>query len=64
MRRYNFIRPLWILGIAYLTNIIVTTICGMLGSSVETAGNIGFISMIIAALITFNVLNKRKKKFK
>ncbi len=64
MRRYNFIRPLWILAIAYLTNIFVTNICRVLGSSEETAGNIGFLSMVIAAIITFSILNKKRKKFK
>jgi len=63
MRKYNFIRPLWIIAIAYLTNTLVTNICLVLGSTREAASNIGFLSMIIAAVITFIILNKRRRKF-
>jgi ABC-type cobalamin transport system permease subunit len=64
MRNYNFIRPLWIIAIAYLTRILVTNICLVLGSSKVAADNIGFLAMVIAAIVTFTMLNKKRRKFK
>jgi hypothetical protein len=64
VRKYNFIRPLWIIVIAYLVKLFVTNICLVLGSTEETAGNIGFLAMVIAAFITFSMLNKKRRKYK
>lgn len=62
MRNYNFIKPLWIIVIAFLVNIFVTNLLKLIGATPDTADSIGFIAMIIAALFTFNKLNKRKRK--
>jgi hypothetical protein len=62
MRNFNFIRPLWVVAIALLVNLFVTNLLRLLGSTPESADTVGFLSMIIAAFVTFNVLNKRRKK--
>ncbi|MDF2670887.1 hypothetical protein QFZ80_005847 [Paenibacillus sp. V4I7] len=62
MRRYNFIRPLLIIAVAYLVNNIVANVCLMLGATKEAASNIGFAVMLIAVIITFIRLNKNKRK--
>ena len=64
MRNYNLLRPLWLIAIALLTRLLVTSVCLLLGTSSETASNIGFIAMIIAAILTFRALNKRRRKHK
>lgn len=59
--RFNFMRPFMLIIIALLTNMLVTNLCVLLGLSRDSAGNIGMIGMIIAALIVFNRFNKRRK---
>lgn len=53
VRKYNFIRPIFLIVVAFLVNSIVTNICILMGAEMETAGNIGFIAMIIAAIVMF-----------
>ncbi|GGF98240.1 hypothetical protein [Paenibacillus abyssi] len=62
MRKYNFIRPLLILAVAFLVNSLITTICLAMGASQETASNIAFVAMMIAVVITFIRLNKSRLK--
>ncbi|WP_373228796.1 hypothetical protein [Cohnella sp.] len=62
MRKFNFARPLLILAVAFLVKSLTTTVCLLLGASQETAGNIAFVAMMIAALLTFMKLNKSRKK--
>jgi hypothetical protein len=64
VRRFNFIRPLWIIAIAYLANTLVTNVSLLLGSSKDAATNLGTLAMIIAAIITFIQLNKRRENNK
>lgn len=61
MRKFNFTRPLLIIAVAFLTRSLTTTVCLLLGASEEAAGNIAFIAMMIAALLTFMKLNRIKK---
>ncbi|WP_028612316.1 hypothetical protein [Paenibacillus harenae] len=62
MRKYNFIRPLLLIVMALLVRSIVTNLCIVLGMAPEPAGNIGFIAMIITALVFYtNIVRKRRK---
>lgn len=60
LQRYNFIRPVLIILVAYLAHNLTKTICLMLGATEELAGNIAFPVMMIAAIATFVRLNRRK----
>ena len=62
MRRYNFMRPLLILAVAFASRSIAMTICLVLGASEEAAGNIAFVVMLIAVILTFIKLNKSRRK--
>jgi ABC-type cobalamin transport system permease subunit len=62
MRRFNFIRPLLIIAVALLTRSLITSLCLLLGASKETAGNIGFVAMMVAAILIFTRLNKSRNK--
>ncbi len=62
MRKFNFTRPLLIIAVAFLVKSLTTTVCLFLGASQETAGNIAFAAMMIAALLTFMKLNKSRNK--
>ncbi|TFE25586.1 hypothetical protein [Cohnella luojiensis] len=62
MRRFNFTRPLLIIAVAILVRSLTTTVCLLLGASQETAGNIAFAAMVVAAIITFTKLNKSRNK--
>lgn len=61
MRKYNFTRPLMIIAVAFLVKSLTTTVCLLLGSSAETASNIAFGAMVLAALLAFMKLSKPKK---
>ncbi|WP_256758453.1 hypothetical protein [Cohnella sp. WQ 127256] len=62
MRRFNFTRPLLIIGIALLSRILTTQICILFGATPETAENIGFAAMMIAALLTYSQMNKARNR--
>ena len=62
MRNYNIMRPLLILAVAFASRSIAMTICLMLGASEEVAGNIAFMVMLIAVILTFMKLNKNRRK--
>lgn len=62
MRKYNLTRPLIILGVAFGTNIIVANALILFGVHPETASNIGFAAMIIAAFYTFARLNRSRRR--
>lgn len=62
MRGYNIVRPLMLIIVALLTNMLVTNLCLMFGMASDAASNIGMIGMIIAALVMYNRFNKRGRK--
>ncbi|MNP77563.1 hypothetical protein D3C76_1750190 [compost metagenome] len=62
MRGFNIWRPVILISIALLTNMLVTNLCMLFGLAAELAKDIGFIAMIIAALITFNRINRLRRK--
>lgn len=59
--RFNLIRPLLLIAVAFFAKSVVSTICLFAGASEQTADNIGFIAMIIAALIAFQRMNRNKQ---
>jgi hypothetical protein len=61
VRKFNFYRPLFIIIIAYLVNNIATNVSLMFGVNSEVASNIGYMAMLIAAIITFARMNRKKK---
>ncbi|UNK18780.1 hypothetical protein MNQ98_01660 [Paenibacillus sp. N3/727] len=62
MRRYNALRPVMLIAVALLTNSLFTNLCGMFGMSPESASNVGFIAMMIAALVMYNRMTKHRRK--
>lgn len=62
MRKYNIFRPILLLAVAFFVKTLTTTICLLLGAEQETASNIGFIAMLIAAVLTFQRMNRRANK--
>ncbi|MEK3732504.1 MULTISPECIES: hypothetical protein [Paenibacillus] len=64
MRRYNIWRPILLIAIALLTNNLVTNVCLLLGLAQNTASDIGFIAMIIAAFVTYGRFTSQNRKRK
>ncbi|MGM1050402.1 hypothetical protein SAMN05661091_5684 [Paenibacillus uliginis N3/975] len=62
MRRYNALRPVMLIAVALLTNSLFTNLCAMFGMSPESASNVGFIAMMIAALVMYNRMTKHRRK--
>ncbi|WP_106769300.1 hypothetical protein [Paenibacillus faecalis] len=62
MRRYNVWRPVMILGSALVTYSLVTNLSIMFGMALESAKNVGFIAMMVVALIVYNRVTKNKRK--
>jgi len=62
MRKYNVWRPIFLIAIALLTKSIVTNLCMLLGMEPATAENLGFMGMVIAAIIVFSRFEKRRRK--
>lgn len=60
--RYNLWRPLMLIMIALLTRSLVTNICLAFGMAPDTAGDIGFVAMMIAALVTYNRITKHRRR--
>lgn len=62
MRRYNLMRPILLLGIGFGVKLLVTNIALLLGAAPEAADNYGFMAMLIAVIITFTQMNKRRRR--
>lgn len=62
MRGYNLWRPIFLILIALLTNNLVSNLCMLLGMSKEWASNVGFLAMMIAAIITYTRFTKKRRK--
>ncbi|MHA6481996.1 hypothetical protein ACX1C1_08835 [Paenibacillus sp. strain BS8-2] len=60
--KYNFIRPIMLIAIAFLVKNLVTSICLMFGMGPESAESVGFMAMIIAALIVYTRIAKKRKR--
>ncbi|CAM4521501.1 putative membrane-anchored protein [Paenibacillus endophyticus] len=62
MRKYNFIRPLMLIVIALLVKSLITNLCMVFGMAQAQAENIGFISMLIAAIIVYSRIARKRRK--
>ncbi|GIP52619.1 MULTISPECIES: hypothetical protein [Paenibacillus] len=62
MRGYNVWRPVLLIATALLTNTLVTNLCILFGLERGLAGDIGFVAMIIAALVTYNRMTKGRRR--
>ncbi|OMF19731.1 hypothetical protein BK133_29675 [Paenibacillus sp. FSL H8-0548] len=62
MRKYNFIRPLMLIVVALLVKSLITNLCMVFGMEQGPAENIGFISMIIAAIIVYSRIARKRRK--
>ncbi|MNO44021.1 hypothetical protein D3C76_342570 [compost metagenome] len=62
MRGYNLWRPIFLILIALLTNGLVTNLCILFGMTPEAAENIGFVAMMLAALIVYTRFAKNRRK--
>lgn len=62
MRRYNAWRPIMLIAVALLTKSLFTNLSVVFGLSPESASNVGFIAMMIAALVMYNRMTKHRRK--
>jgi hypothetical protein len=62
MRKFNIMRPLLILAIAYFAKSLTTFICLSLGASQVLASNLAFVAMMAAAILTYMKMNKSRNK--
>lgn len=60
--RFNFWRPIFLILIAILTNNLVTNLCMLLGMAQEPATNVGFLAMIIAAILVYVRFNRNRQR--
>lgn len=62
MKRYNIWRPIMLIAIALLVNSMVTNLAMLLGMEQEPASNLGFLSMVLAAVIVYSRMKRPRKK--
>ncbi|MEF2968543.1 hypothetical protein V3851_22230 [Paenibacillus sp. M1] len=62
MRGYNIWRPIMLIMIALITNTLVSNLLILFGLPRQTSEDLGFIAMIIAALITYTRMTKKRRK--
>lgn len=62
LRKYNIIRPLMLIVIALIVKSLVSNLCMVMGMAPAPAENIGFIAMIIAALIIYSKVARNRRK--
>ncbi|WP_168118573.1 hypothetical protein [Paenibacillus sp. HB172176] len=62
MKRYNFIRPILLIVTAFLAKSLVTNLCMVFGMEKASAENIGFIAMILTALLMYTRITKNRRK--
>lgn len=64
MGNYTILRPIILIAIALLTKMFVENLLLLFGVAPERADNIGFIAMMIAAIITFQRLRRTPRNRK
>lgn len=62
MRKYNFVRPLLLIVTALLVKSLVTNLCMVFGMEPGPADNIGFIAMLITALVIYSRIARSRRK--
>ncbi|MEV5029578.1 hypothetical protein [Paenibacillus sp. LPE1-1-1.1] len=62
MKKYNFMRPLFLIVMALLVKSMVTNLCMVFGMEQGPAENIGFISMLITAIVIYSRIARKRRK--
>lgn len=62
MKKYNAMRPILLIAVALLTNSLVTNLCMLFGMEQEAASNLGFIAMMIAAIVIYTRFMKQRRR--
>lgn len=62
MGNYPILRPILLIAIALLTKMFVTELLLLFKVNPESADNIGFIAMMIAAIVTFQRLRSPRNR--
>ncbi|MGG6309370.1 hypothetical protein [Paenibacillus macerans] len=62
MRGFNLWRPIFLILIALLTKSLVSNLCVLFGMSPEAAGNVGFVAMMIAAVLVYMRFTRNRRK--
>jgi hypothetical protein len=62
MGKFNIMRPLLLLAVAYFAKTFTTFICTLFAASEGLTSNLSFIAMMAAGIITFIRLNKTRNK--
>ncbi|MCU6712586.1 hypothetical protein M6D81_28195 [Paenibacillus sp. J5C_2022] len=62
MKRYNFVRPLLLIAVALLVKSLVTNLCIVMGMEPALAENIGFMGMIVAAVVVYSRISRNNRK--
>jgi len=62
LRGYNVWRPVMLILVALLTNSLVTNLCLLFGLAPAMAKDIGFIAMMIAAIVMYMRMTKQRRK--
>lgn len=58
MGNYTILRPILLIAIALLTKMFVQNLLLLFGVNPETADNVGFIAMMIAAIVTYQRMRR------
>ncbi|WP_419871478.1 hypothetical protein [Candidatus Pristimantibacillus sp. PTI5] len=62
MKKYNFMRPLFLIVMALLVKSMITNLCMVFGMEQGPAENIGFISMLITAIVIYSRIARKRRK--
>lgn len=62
MKKYNIMRPIMILLVAFFCYNLTIFVCSLFGMAEESAENIAYIVMIIGAILAFLRLNRRREQ--
>ncbi|MDQ8733949.1 hypothetical protein [Paenibacillus sp. LHD-38] len=62
MRKYNFMRPILLIVMALLVKSLITNLCMVFGMEQGPAENIGFICMLITAIVVYSRIARKRRK--
>ncbi|WP_138754165.1 hypothetical protein [Paenibacillus sinopodophylli] len=62
MRKFNFIRPIFLIVVALLVKSFITNLCKLFGMTPDAAENLGFIAMLVATIIIYSRIAKARRK--
>ncbi|QGQ93462.1 hypothetical protein EHS13_00220 [Paenibacillus psychroresistens] len=62
MRKFNIMRPLLILAVAFFAKNFTTFICSLFSASEGLTSNLSFIAMMAAAIFTYMRMTKSRNR--